>query len=117
MEPDIEAGLTTAWRGGGGRGGEPDAQAAPRPEPARCERRTREGLGRTLGCVVFDKMDGTPYVLSNWHVLHGPDGELGDDVVEPGPHDDNRIAQNRLGTLKRSHLGMAGDCSRARVQV
>jgi endonuclease G len=70
----------------------------------------------TIGCIVFDKNDGTPYVLSNWHVLHGARGELGEDIVQPGRHDDNRIAQNRLGTLKRSHLGMAGDCAVATVE-
>ena len=38
----------------------------------------------TIGGIVYDRADGTPYVLSNWHVLHGPDGALGDDVVQPG---------------------------------
>ncbi|MEU7137146.1 DNA/RNA non-specific endonuclease [Streptomyces sp. NPDC046261] len=70
----------------------------------------------TIGCIVFDRKDGTPYVLSNWHVLHGPDGKLGEDVVQPGPHDDNRTARNRLGTLVRSHLGVAGDCAVARIK-
>ncbi|MER5465904.1 DNA/RNA non-specific endonuclease [Streptomyces sp. NPDC002668] len=69
----------------------------------------------TIGGIVFDKNDGTPYVLSNWHVLHGNLGALGDDVVQPGKHDDNRIARNHLGTLKRSHLGMAGDCAVATI--
>jgi endonuclease G len=70
----------------------------------------------TIGGVVYDKGDGTPYVLSNWHVLHGPDGALGDDVVQPGKHDDNRIDRNRLGTLVRSHLGVAGDCAVASIE-
>ncbi|MEV5240818.1 DNA/RNA non-specific endonuclease [Streptomyces cinnamoneus] len=69
----------------------------------------------TLGCIVFDRKDGTPYALSNWHVLHGPDGKLGEDVVQPGPHDDNRVARNHLGTLVRSHLGLAGDCAVAKI--
>src|SRR4051812_20535340 len=38
----------------------------------------------TIGCIVFDKADGTPYVLSNWHVLQGPEGQLGEEVVQPG---------------------------------
>ena len=70
----------------------------------------------TIGCIVFDKADGTPYVLSNWHVLQGPDGALGEEVVQPGPHDDNRISRNRLGVLKRSHLGVAGDCAVATIE-
>ena len=70
----------------------------------------------TIGGVVYDRADGTPYVLSNWHVLHGPDGDLGDDVVQPGTHDDNRIERNRLGRLVRSHLGIAGDCAVASIE-
>lgn len=70
----------------------------------------------TLGCIVFDRVDGTPYVLSNWHVLHGPNGAIGDEVVQPGPHDDNRVQLNRLGTLVRSHLGEAGDCAIASIE-
>ncbi|MBW4716885.1 DNA/RNA non-specific endonuclease [Saccharothrix obliqua] len=70
----------------------------------------------TIGCIVYDRADGTPYVLSNWHVLHGPHGEIGDTVVQPGPHDDNRADRNRLGRLVRSHLGAAGDCAIATVE-
>lgn len=70
----------------------------------------------TLGCIVFDRHDGTPYILSNWHVLQGARGELGEDVVQPGPHDDNRVQRNRLGALKRSHLGVAGDCAVATIE-
>jgi endonuclease G len=70
----------------------------------------------TIGCIVYDKNDGTPLILSNWHVLHGPAGILGDVVVQPGPHDDNRIDGNRLGRLKRSHLGVAGDCAVSTIE-
>ena len=62
----------------------------------------------TIGCIVYDQHVGTPYILSNWHVLHGPLGRIGDDIMQPGPHDDNRVEQNRLGKLVRSHLGAAG---------
>ncbi|WP_329389214.1 DNA/RNA non-specific endonuclease [Streptomyces sp. NBC_01351] len=65
----------------------------------------------TLGCVVFDKTDGSTCLLSNWHVLDGRTGEIGDDVVQPGKADDSRLAQNRIGTLRRSHLGTVGDCA------
>ncbi|MEU4804704.1 DNA/RNA non-specific endonuclease [Actinosynnema sp. NPDC023587] len=70
----------------------------------------------TIGCIVYDQADGTPYVLSNWHVLHGPHGAIGEAVVQPGPHDDNRVERNRLGTLVRSHLGAAGDCAVATIE-
>ncbi|NEA65349.1 DNA/RNA non-specific endonuclease [Streptomyces sp. SID12488] len=69
----------------------------------------------TIGCKVFDKADGTPYVLSNWHVLQGPDGEPGEEIVQPGRFDDNQISHNHLGVLKRSHLGPAGDCAVATI--
>lgn len=75
-----------------------------------------KGTAGTLGCIVYDRNDGTPLVLSNWHVLHGEDGVLGDTVVQPGPHDDNRIERNKLGVLKRSHLGVAGDCAVATIE-
>jgi endonuclease G len=70
----------------------------------------------TIGCIVFDRQNGTPYVLSNWHVLQGPKGVIGDDIVQPGPHDDNRIELNKLGKLVRSHLGAAGDCAIASIE-
>jgi endonuclease G len=100
------------------------------PEPVAVERKVRidpimpgVSVGNvhvsagTIGAIVYDRADGTPYVLSNWHVLHGSNGgSLGDDVVQPGPHDDNRIHRNRLGRLVRSHLGMAGDCAVASIE-
>ncbi len=70
----------------------------------------------TIGCIVFDQNNGTPYVLSNWHVLNGPTGALGDDIVQPGPADDNRVQLNRMGKLVRSHLGHAGDCAIASIE-
>jgi endonuclease G len=70
----------------------------------------------TIGCIVFDTADGTPYILSNWHVLHGPRGDIGDDIVQPGPFDDNRTHLNRVGKLVRSHVGHAGDCAVATIE-
>ncbi len=70
----------------------------------------------TIGCIVFDQHNGTPYILSNWHVLNGPSGALGDDIVQPGPADDNRVQLNRMGKLVRSHLGHAGDCAVASIE-
>lgn len=75
----------------------------------------RETAG-TIGGIVFDRLDGTPYVLSNWHVLNGPLGRVGDDIVQPGPFDDNRVEHNHLGKLVRSHLGAAGDCAIASIE-
>lgn len=69
------------------------------------------GSAGTIGCMVYDKFSGSPYILSNWHVLHGVHGVIGDDIVQPGPYDDNRVHLNRIGKLERSHLGQAGDCA------
>lgn len=74
------------------------------------------GTAGTLGLIVFDRDTGSPCMLSNWHVLHGGDGEIGDDVVQPGPFDDAHVEGNRAGVLIRSHLGNAGDCAIARIE-
>ncbi|TWD79129.1 endonuclease G [Kribbella amoyensis] len=63
----------------------------------------------TIGAVVYDTETGRPCVLSNWHVLHGEHGQLGDVVVQPGTYDDNRTDRNQLGPLLRSYVGVAGD--------
>ncbi|SDI05145.1 endonuclease G [Actinokineospora alba] len=70
----------------------------------------------TIGAIVYDAETGKPCVLSNWHVLHGNSGALGDVVVQPGTHDDNRTAQNHLGPLLRSYLGIAGDGAIAAIE-
>lgn len=75
----------------------------------------RSGAG-TIGCIVYDRANDQPYLLSNWHVLHGLGGRLGSKTVQPGPHDDNRIDQNVCGKLVRSHLGLAGDCAISSIE-
>ncbi|TWS18431.1 DNA/RNA non-specific endonuclease [Tsukamurella asaccharolytica] len=70
----------------------------------------------TIGAIVYDRTDGTPLILSNWHVLNGTDGKVGDTVVQPGAYDDDRVDENRLGVLYRSHLGVAGDCAVATIE-
>ena len=84
-------------------------------EPGISVANTKVSAG-TIGCIVYDQKNGTPYILSNWHVLHGPKGTIGDDIVQPGPWDDNRVNLNRLGKLVRSHLGTAGDCAIATIE-
>jgi hypothetical protein len=73
------------------------------------------GTAGTIGAFVFDRDTGEPLLLSNWHVLHGPDRSLGESIVQPGPFDDPSIDGNECGVLLRSHLGMAGDCAVARL--
>ncbi|MGH1338567.1 MAG: hypothetical protein ACRBFS_20805 [Aureispira sp.] len=76
----------------------------------------RKGTAGTLGCIVYDQYNNIPYILSNWHVLHGDNGTIGDMIVQPGPYDDNRINQNKTGTLVRSYLGRAGDCAISTIE-
>lgn len=76
---------------------------------------TKESAG-TLGAIVYDRDQGTPLVLSNWHVLHSPEGKIGDTIVQPGPFDDNHSEANSCGKLLRSHLGLAGDCAVASIE-
>lgn len=70
----------------------------------------------TVGCVVYDAQSGAPYILSNWHILNGATGAIGDNIVQPGKHDDNRVDRNVVGRLVRSHLGIAGDCAIASIE-
>jgi endonuclease G len=65
----------------------------------------------TLGCLVADAASGEVRMLSNWHVLDGDEGRIGDPIVQPGPYDDNRTDGNLCGHLVRSFLGLAGDCA------
>ncbi|HEX8212304.1 MAG TPA: hypothetical protein VF584_19165 [Longimicrobium sp.] len=69
------------------------------------------GTAGTLGAIVYDVANGTPYILSNWHVLNGVGGKVGDLVVQPGPFDDANTSANAAGRLVRSHVGLAGDCA------
>jgi endonuclease G, mitochondrial len=69
----------------------------------------------TAGCVVYDASNGAAFILSNWHVLQGANGKIGDSIVQPGSHDDNRVDRNIVGKLVRSHLGVAGDCAIASI--
>lgn len=73
------------------------------------------GSAGTLGGIVYDADTGAPCILSNWHVLHSPGGAIGNAIVQLGLFDDNNTANNRCGTLLRSHLGPAGDCALARI--
>lgn len=51
----------------------------------------------TLG--GFARFDGVLHALSNHHVLVGDDGQLGDDIVQPGPYDGGVAPEDRVGQL------------------
>ena len=75
-----------------------------------------QGSAGTLGAFVYDRSTGQPYVLSNWHVLQGAEGKVGDRILQPGPHDGGDILKSRLGRLVRGHLGLAGDCAVSSIE-
>ncbi|MGZ9221394.1 MAG: trypsin-like serine protease [Anaerolineales bacterium] len=53
----------------------------------------------TLGCLVH--RNGQVYILSNNHVLaNSNDGQLGDAILQPGPHDGGTSA-DQIGTLEQ----------------
>ncbi len=70
----------------------------------------------TLGAIVYDEQDGAPYLLSNWHVLHGKEGEIGDSIVQPGGRDNDKEEMNHAGRLIRSYVGKEGDCAIATIE-
>lgn len=54
----------------------------------------------TAGTVAgFVDVDGTVFALSNFHVLVGDAGAVGDAVLQPGPADGGVDPQDRIGTL------------------
>lgn len=70
----------------------------------------------TLGAIVTDRGSHALALLSNWHVFCGATGKVGDQIVQPGPFDDDRVSRNGIGKLLRSHLGLAGDCAVASIE-
>jgi hypothetical protein len=74
------------------------------------------GTAGTIGGFVYDRDSGEPLILSNWHVLHGPDADIGGEILQPGPFDGGSTGEARVGKLVRSHLGLAGDCALATIE-
>jgi hypothetical protein len=68
----------------------------------------------TLATIVWDRTDGTPCVLGNWHVLAGATPRVDQPVYQPaifdGGTDDDVVAY-----LKRWHLGEEGDAAIAEL--
>ncbi len=73
------------------------------------------GGAGTLGVMVIDLSDGSPAMLSNWHVLVGPSGVPGDPILQPAALDGGRPARDIVGRLGRSLLGLGGDAAIAHL--
>ncbi|MEM1206879.1 MAG: hypothetical protein AAGN66_26835, partial [Acidobacteriota bacterium] len=73
------------------------------------------GQAGTLGAVVWDETDGTPCILSNWHVLAGsPRAERGQEIFQPAIFDGGTPSDG-VAHLKRWVLGDEGDAAIAEL--
>ncbi len=73
------------------------------------------GQAGTLGAIVWDSTDGTPCVLSNWHVLAGNDtAQIDQPTYQPALFDGG-TEDDVVATLKRWHLGEEGDAAIAEI--
>ena len=69
----------------------------------------------TLGALVWDRNDGAPCLLSNWHVLCGhPDAQVGESIYQPGKLDRGTEADT-VATLLRWVLNSNADAALARL--
>ena len=69
-----------------------------RPAPGGVSIGHRDITAGTLGCLV--KKDGQTMILSNNHVLaNSNDANIGDAILQPGPHDGGRDPEDRIATL------------------
>ena len=69
----------------------------------------------TLGAVVWDRSDGAPCLLSNWHVLCGhPDAQVGEPIFQPGKLD-RGTESDTVATLLRWMLDGDADAALARL--
>lgn len=73
-------------------------------------------LGRgagTLGAIVIDEISGKPSILSNWHVLAGPDGFAGAPIMQPATIDGGDPQTDVVAHLGRFILDQDGDAALA----
>lgn len=73
------------------------------------------GQAGTLGAIVWDRTDGTPSILSNWHILAGePSATAGQPCYQPAIFDGGQAA-DAVAALKRWHFGRYGDAALAEL--
>ena len=65
----------------------------------------------TLGIFAADVTTGRVGLLSNWHVLVGPHGAKGHDVLQPGTLDGGAAPSDAIGILDRWVLDRRGDAA------
>ena len=68
----------------------------------------------TLATIVWDRTDGTPCVLGNWHVLAGATPRVDQPVYQPAIFDGGTEG-DVVAYLKRWHIGEEGDAAIAEL--
>jgi len=84
-----------------------------RPAPGGVSIGHRDITAGTLGCLV--KKDGRAVILSNNHVLANSNAaEIGDPILQPGPHDGGRYPEDHIADLEQfipiNIIGIPSDC-------
>ena len=84
-----------------------------RPAPGGVSIGHRDITAGTLGCLV--KKDGRFVILSNNHVLANSNAaEIGDSILQPGPHDGGRYPDDHIADLEQfipiNLTGAPSDC-------
>ena len=85
-----------------------------RPAPGGVSIGHRDITAGTLGCLV--KKGGRSVILSNNHVLANSNAaEIGDPILQPGPHDGGRFPDDHIADLEQfipiNIIGIPSDCS------
>jgi len=69
----------------------------------------------TVGAIVWDRTDGAPCILSNWHVLCGSlSAQAGESIYQPGVLDGGSPA-DRIAELRRWRLDRDADAALAKL--
>lgn len=70
----------------------------------------------TLGAIVWDRMDCSVSILSNWHILAGADAAVaGEGIIQPGRADGGTAPADTVATLTRFRLDADMDAAIARL--
>jgi hypothetical protein len=73
-----------------------------RPVPAGVSLGHYKITAGTFGCMVYDRTDGKPLMLSNNHVLaNSNDASSGDAILQPGSADGGQVDRDTIGYLER----------------
>ncbi len=69
----------------------------------------------TLGAAFKIKNNNNVFILSNWHVMSGPSGVIGDNILQPSPHDGGTNPSDTIAKLYWRGLNQHIDAAIARA--